>query len=832
MAGVLLAYLHRISGSAQVAFSTPAHGRPTKLLKETIGVFIELFPLQAEIEPGETFASLLTKVSHASGGLLRHAQSGASEFVSGRDVNGVLNFIHASVSDFAGIPVKAEWVHAGASNPHHHLQLLVHDFDNRGSLQLHFDFNCDLFELGLQDRAPGHFLALLDAVLADRTQAIAAVNLLGESEQHHLNTLGRCEQIQVKETVVQRFEAQVERTPGAIALIYGDATFTYRHLNERANQLAHYLQQFGVTPEMPVGICLHRSAEMLIAIWGVLKAGGAYVPIDPSHPAERISHILKDTQVQWVLTQSGLVDQLGDVQVDRVIAPTANMSAGGMSFNTDPPKKQPEIIMMDNLDLSTQPNHNISHPPTLDQLAYILYTSGSTGQPKGVEVEHRGLANYVQWAQQQYVREQKLAFPLFTPLTFDLTVTSIYGPLLSGGQVVIYPEDEAAIDLSLQRICQDNLVDVIKLTPSHLALLQGMALGSRVKTLILGGEDLKTSLAREIALASTSPLEIYNEYGPTEATVGCMIHRFELSDSPSSSPTSVPIGKPAAGANIYLLDNHLNQVPWGDVGEIFIGGSGLTRGYLNQPQLTAERFLQRDGERLYRTGDLGRWEETGELTYLGRGDRQVKIRGHRVELGEIEAALAGHPEVSDCAVTVSEIGQLTAYFVSRGAGEQGGQDAGFDVSAQPNGMRGRGDAEMGESIAIADLRGFLAQRLPGNWVPTYFVLLDEMPLTANGKVDFGALPDPQTSSLEGQVAFVAPQTPAEKALAEIWQQVLKVDRLGIRDNFFDLGGDSIRAIQIAARLSEAGWVISPNQIFQHSTLAELASLATPKAMGE
>ncbi|MEM8805164.1 MAG: amino acid adenylation domain-containing protein [Cyanobacteria bacterium P01_G01_bin.38] len=839
IAGILLAYLHRISGNAQVAFSTPAHGRPTKLLKETIGVFIELFPLQAEIESGETFASLLTKVSHASGGLLRHAQPGASEFVADRDVNVVLNFIHASVSDFAGIPVRAEWIHAEASNPHHHLQLLVHDFDNRGSLQLHFDFNCDVFEPGLQDRAPGHFLALLDAVLADRIQAITGVNLLSEPEHNRLSELGRCQQIQVTGTVVQRFEAQVEQTPDAIALICGNETLTYQQLNAQANQLAHYLQQLGVTPETPVGICLRRSPVMLIAIWGVLKTGGAYVPLDPSHPTERISHILKDTQVQWVFTQSGLMDRLEHVQVDRVIAPTVDMPAGEISSRVDLLKGQPEMIWMDRLDLSAQPDDNLSHSPTLEQLAYILYTSGSTGQPKGVEVEHRSLANYVQWAQQQYVRDQKLAFPLFTPLTFDLTVTSIYVPLLSGGQVVIYPEDEAAIDLSLQRICQDNLVDVIKLTPSHLALLQGMSLGSRVKTLILGGEDLKTSLASEIINAG--PIEIYNEYGPTEATVGCMIHRFELPDASSDSSASVSIGKPAAGAIIYLLDAHLNQVPWGDVGEIFLGGPGLARGYLNQPELTAERFIQRVGERLYRTSDLGRWEENGELTYLGRCDRQVKIRGHRVEMGEIEATLAAHPEVRDGVVKVVESGQLVAYFVSnlvKARENIGEKDAGFDVSAQPNGTPGRGDAEMGKmgamgkNAAIADLRGFLAQRLPGNWVPTYFVPLDEMPLTAHGKVDFEALPNPQMETLQAQTTFVAPRTPVEETLAEIWQQVLRADHVGIHDNFFDLGGDSIRAIQIAARMSEAGWVISPNQIFQHSTLAELAAIANPKVIGD
>ena len=566
VAGILLAYLYRVSGSDQVAFATPAHGRPTTLLKETMGVFIELFPLQTQIEPGETFASLLRKVSHASGGMLRYAQPGASQFAPLQDVNVVLNFIHTKLPDFDGRSVCSEWIHPGAGDPQHHLRLQVHDFDDRGSLQLHFDFNCDLFEPELQERATGHFLALVDAVLADLDQPISQVEIVTGLEKTHLVELAKCDRIGITQTVVQQFEAQVEKTPDAVAIACDNKTLTYGQLNAHAYQLAYYLQHKGVTTETTLGICLRRSVEMLVAIWGVLKAGGAYVPIDPSHPHERIAHILKDTQVPWVLTQSDLTTHLNNYVT---------------------------TIQLDKLDLTPQPDNNLNNPSTFNQLAYLLYTSGSTGKPKGVEVEHRGLVNYVNWAIQQYVRGRTLAFPLFSPFTFDLTVTSIYVPLLSGGQVVIYPEGDEAIDLSLQRIFQENAVDVIKLTPSHLALVNGMTIGSRVKTLILGGEDLKTSLAGAIANASDHPIEIYNEYGPTEATVGCMIHRFELEPN---APTSVSIGKPAAGSEIYLLDEQLNLVPQGAVGEIFIGGPGLARGYLNRPELTAERFVDHGGQ--------------------------------------------------------------------------------------------------------------------------------------------------------------------------------------------------------------------------------------------
>lgn len=587
-----------------------------------------------------------------------------------------------------------------------------------------------------------------------------------------------CTQTQIAETVVQRFEAQVRRTPEAIALICNSYTLTYHQLNVSANQLAHFLQHQGISAESPVALHFYRSPEMLIAIWGVLKAGGAYVPVDPSHPRERISLILQDTQARWVLTQSELTNRL----------------SGSAT-----------VLALDTLKLDLQPDDNLPNLPALHQLAYCLYTSGSTGLPKGVEIEHRSLANYVQWAKQQYVRERRLAFPLFSPLTFDLTVTSIFVPLLSGGQVVIYPENRAAIDLSLQRIFQDDVVDIIKLTPSHLALVRGMALGNRVKTLILGGEDLKTSLAREIASQAEHEIEIYNEYGPTEATVGCMIHRFDPGMDALDVPASVSIGSPAAGASIYLLDEYLNDALWGEIGEIFIGGPGLARGYLNRPELTAERFIWRAGKCLYRTGDLGRWEENGQLTYLGRCDRQLKLNGIRIESGEIEAAIAAHPQVSTCVVSATQgtqtsATQLVAYYTSHG-----------------------------EPPIAAALRDVLAQRLPSSVHPARFVLLDRIPLTPNGKVDLAALPSPQIWDPDDQAAFVAPQTSTEKALTQIWQQVLQMDHLGIHDNFFDLGGDSIRAIQIAARMSEAGLGVSPDQIFRHATVSELAAALAFKA---
>ncbi len=779
VAGIVLAYLHRSSGSPTVAFSTPVHGRTSAALKKAIGVFIELFPLRAEIEPDETFASLFSKTREASGALLRHAQPGASPFAPNRDVNVVLNFIHTQLPPFAGRPVRSEWLHPGASDPHHHLRIIVHDLDNRGSLQLHFDFKRDLFEPELQARAVSHFLALVDGAIANPTQPITQVNLLSDAEHQRLLRFSQSDPVEPPDTVVQRFEAQVAKTPEAIALICEGETLTYHQLNQQANRLAHYLRQQGITAETPVGIYLRRSVAMLVAIWGVLKAGGTYVPIDPQHPLERIAHILQDTEARWVLTHSSLTSCLGH-------------SVTALCLNT--------------LDLDAQPGENLADSPEVDQLAYLLYTSGSTGQPKGVEIEHRSLTHYIQWAIHQYVGSRVLAFPLFSPLAFDLTVTSIYVPLLSGGQIVIYPEEGDGIDTSLQRIVQENAVDGIKLTPSHLALLPEKVLGARVKVLILGGEELKTALAEQIA-ASSPGIEIYNEYGPTEATVGCTIHRFAPEPD---APPSVSIGKPAAGAEIYLLDEQLDLVPQGTVGEICIGGPGVARGYLNRPELTAERFIDWHGKRLYRTGDLGRWQETGQLTYLGRRDRQVKIRGHRIELTEVEAAIIAHPQVKTCAVRVLQWAPSDAGEGCEGSREKA-QLAAYVVGA----------------VTTTDLGSFVARRLPKASVPAYFISLESLPLTANGKIDFAALPHPQGDRAASRPTFVAPETKVEKLLAQVWQQVLGVERVGTQDDFFELGGDSIAAIQIAARLSDLGYGLAPNQIFHQSTVAVLATSVTP-----
>jgi amino acid adenylation domain-containing protein len=438
-------------------------------------------------------------------------------------------------------------------------------------------------------------------------------------------------------TVVDLFQAQVGRTPDAEAIRFGDEWLTYRQLNERSNQMAAYLSSIGIGPGRTVVLFMEHSIGVLVAIIGILKTGAAYVPLDTTTPPGRLSTILKeigqgdDGAVPVAITQTRL---------KQVISP-----------------ELAQVILLDDdfRWISSLPQVDRPSAARPDDVAYIIFTSGSTGVPKGVMIEHRSLTNYIWWAARTYSAGECLAWPLFSSLAFDLTVTTLFTPLISGGRIVVYLGDPGAQSMVVFKVIDDNSVDIVKLTPAHLAMIRDRDLrGTKIRKFIVGGEDFKTELARDITRAISHPVEIYNEYGPTEATVGCMIHRFdiELDQSPS-----VPIGVPAANAGIYVLDEAYQPTSVGAIGEMFIAGHGLARGYFNRPELTAERFITtvdpRDGAselRLYKTGDLARWNSERCLDFLGRADHQVKVGGARVELGEIEARLLKHPLIQECAV--------------------------------------------------------------------------------------------------------------------------------------------------------------------------------------
>ncbi len=629
----LFAWLHRVCGNRDLAIGAPSHNRPSAVFKQTVGLFIEVHPLRVTIAEQETFLSLLKKVTAEIHAFQRHAHPGTSDFSGNNAYRVLLNYIHTSFPDFDGLHMVPEWVHPGHGDAGHTLRLQVHDLDQSGRFVLHFDINRDNFDRPQRDWVVQHFLRLLDGFIANHHQPLAAVSLLSPEETQQDVTVYNQTQTAypADRTVVKLFEQRVRQAPDAPAVVLNNQTLTYGQLNAKANQLAHYLRSLGVAPGTFVGIMMPRSIELVVAIWGVLKAGGAYVPLDPDYPAQRLAFMMRIAQTPVVLSQQ-------DVQ--------SNL-----------PSPSVRVVCLDR-DWATIATHKADHltdTADMNDPAYVIFTSGSTGQPKGVVVAHRGLTNYAWWAKRQYLGDQILDFPFYTSFGFDLTVTSIFVPLIAGGRVVVYPHAHGKADLTLLRVLEDNQVGVIKLTPSHLSLVKdGVKRPSRLKALIVGGEDLKTDLAKAVTQSWEGKVAIYNEYGPTEATVGCMIHRY---DPAVDTGTSVPIGRPADNVRVYLLDQHLKPVTRGMPGQIYIGGDGLAKGYLRQPELTDERFVAdpfQPGQKMYRTGDRARWTDVRQMAFMGRDDGQVKIGGVRVEPGEVEAALSTQADIQECVVDVYE----------------------------------------------------------------------------------------------------------------------------------------------------------------------------------
>ena len=588
--------------------------------------------------------------------------------------------------------------------------------------------------------------------------------------------------------VHELFERQVERDPGATAVVCGGRQLTYGELNGRANQVAHRLRRLGVGPDTLVAVCLKRSLEMAIGLLGVWKAGGAYVPLDPIYPAERLAFMCRDAGARILLT---------DEHCQHLLASLVETS---LCLDSGWPL------------LAGEPAGNLPAIATPAHLAYVMYTSGSTGRPKGAMIPHRGLANYLWWAKSAYGVEPGGTVPVHSSISFDLTVTSLYTPLVAGAQVELLPE-EAGGEHLLKALRSSRCRSLIKITPAHLDLLNQLLrpeeMAQVTKVFVIGGEALRGETLR-VWRQFAPDARLINEYGPTETVVGCCVYEVQP-DDPSSG--AVPIGRPIANTQLYVLDAHMQPVKPGIVGELYIGGAGVGRGYWNQPRLTQEafvpdRFSADPAARLYKTGDLVRQRHDGLLEFLGRADNQVKIHGFRIELGDIEAALAGHRAVHSCAMIARENAsgdkQLVGYLVA-------------DGQRRPT---------------PEELRSFLESKLPHYMVPARFVFLETLPLTENGKVDRRALPESDAVETASGAPFVAPQTEIEKTLATLWSELLHVKRIGIHDDFFALGGHSLLAIKAVARIQDAlqlGRSRLPLATFlQTPTIAGLAKVLAKK----
>ncbi|MET4143133.1 amino acid adenylation domain-containing protein, partial [Pedobacter sp. UYP1] len=626
------------------------------------------------------------------------------------------------------------------------------------TIEIFLSYNSLYFQESRISRLLGHYLELISSALREPEQLVSLLGYVTGEEKAALLATGEEVGYPKDKTITELFEFQAAAHGDRTAVVFEEKQLSYQELNGLANQLGHYLRiNYQVQADDLVGICLERSEWMLVAILGILKSGGAYVPVDPAYPQERIAYMLSDSACKVVIDEAELArfrSSLADYSMENP-APVSGA----------------------------------------EDLAYVIYTSGSTGLPKGCAVTHGSLFNYINWANAYYFKgkQDQPDFGLYTSLSFDLTVTSIFCCLTLGGKLLIYEQNRDISSILSHSFSLDSGLNSIKLTPSHINMLEYLDIGeTNISCVIVGGEEV--SIHHVEILKKISPsLIIYNEYGPTEATVGCIVQELELN-------SAVLIGKPIANTRIYILGEGSELNPVGITGEICIAGAGLARGYLHNAALTAEKFVVNPfetGKRMYRTGDLGRWLENGNIVYLGRKDNQVKIRGYRVELGEIEESLRSYPGIEGSVVTVRGTAdrELVAYVVSK------------------------------EELNISAIRTHLSQTLPDYMLPAYFVQLSQIPLNTNGKVNRHALPAPEGLDLDTGAAYVAAVTVTEVALVEIWQKLLGRKKVGIKDSFFDLGGHSLKAMRLLSELRREFEIrIVLKDIFEHPVLEDLGQL--------
>ncbi|HEX2211050.1 MAG TPA: amino acid adenylation domain-containing protein [Longimicrobium sp.] len=783
--GVWGLLLSRYTGEDDVVFGTTVSGRPAALegVEEMIGLFINTLPVRMRIAGDARVDGWLDTLQRAQAQAREYEYSPLAQVQAWSDVpRGAPLFeshfifenypVERGAAPASGAPARL-LITDGRTVEWNTYPLSFMAIPGR-ELRLSLSYDENRFYTATIDRMLAHAARLLEQLSGDADPRLADLELIGADERRMVvEEWNRTAAAYSAELCIhQRFEAQAARTPDATAVVFGDDSLTFAELDERANRLANHLRRLGVGPEVRVGLCLERGLELMVGILGVMKAGGAYVPVDPAHPAERIAYVLEDSAVAALVTQERLRERVPvrpgvpvvaiDTDGDRIALESADAPESGV---------------------------------TSENLCYVIYTSGSTGRPKGVAMHHRGVINYIEWGIRHYGADAGSGAPVFSSMAVDLTITNLL-PLFAGHPVRMLPE-ENAVEALAQVIRERPEFGLIKITPTHLALLTPMLTAedarAAAKTLVIGADFLPAE-PTVWWQDNAANVRLMNEYGPTETVVGCSAYTLPNGVHRNGS---VPVGGPIQNLTFYVLDAHLQPVPVGLPGELYIGGAGVARGYLGRPALSAEKFVPDpfagSGARMYRTGDRARWLDGGNLLILGRTDNQVKVRGYRVELGEIEATLRRHDAVSGAIVVVREDApgdrRLVAYVVS--------------------------DEEP------AELREYLRRSLPEYMVPSAFVRMESLPRTVTGKVDPRTLPAPEYEAAEDR--YVAPRTPVEETLAEIWASVLGVDRVGAEDGFFELGGHSLLAIRLVSRIRELlGVELSLRALLEGPTVAELA----------
>ena len=786
--------LYRHSGQRRFAVGSLVSGRGRPEVEHLLGMFASTVAIPMDLTGEPSVGELLERTGRTVVAALDNQDARLDRVVAGLQVprepgrNTLFQVLFqcAEVSAhewrLAGLDCEPVWLDNAPAKVD--LTLVAHN--SPGRIDLELGYATDLYRPGTAARLLDHLANLIEAVGGDAGVRVRDADILGDAERHRAVVEWNATRAAypADATVHGLFEAQVRRVPDHPAVWRPDGTsVSYRELNERANRLAHHLRGRGVGRESLVGVATGHSVEMFVALLGVLKAGAAYVPLDAALPAARLEWILADTAAALVVTTRSGRDALPGSYAGDVVC-----------------------VDGDRAGVPAGPTHDPEPVSTSDNLLYIMYTSGSTGRPKGVMVSHRGVVNYLWWAVTGYGLAGERGAPMLGSIAFDLSVPNFWLPLIGGRCVTLLAADRG-LEALAETLRRPGDFSLLKITPGHLDALRGLlGPGSvhSVRTFVVGADEVRPETVsgwRAVAPGA----RIINEYGPTETVVGCSTYTVNDDFDPS---VSVSIGKPIANLRMYVLDSGRHPTPVGVAGELYIGGAGVARGYLHRPGLTAERFVPdpfgRPGDRLYRTGDLARYRADGDFEFLGRTDFQVKIRGYRVELGEVEARLGLHPQVTEAvaAAVTDKSGhkRLVGYVVVA------------DRTAPP---------------APAELRAFLAQALPEYAVPSAFVVLDAMPLTPAGKVDRTALPEPG-AQVHG---FVEATTPAEKRLADLWAEILGVPLVGVHDNFFDLGGDSILAIRVVSGARAEGLLLRPQDLFRYPTIAGLAPrLSVPAAL--
>ncbi len=786
--------LHRYTGQDDILIGTPIAGRGRSEIEGLIGFFINTLVLRTDLSGDPTFKDLLGRVREVALAAYTHQDLPFEKLVE--ELQPERNMSHAPLFQVMlalhNTPPQALEL-AGLEPGPLRIERRTAKFDISldvvevaHGLRMQFEYNTDLFDPATIARMQQSFQTLLEGIAMDPERRISILPLLSVADCHQQlvewnEVYANCPHDRY---VHQLFEAQVEQTPEAIALAFKDLQLSYRELNQRANQLAHHLRSLGVGPEILVAVCIRRSLEMVVALLAILKAGGVYVPLDPDYPRDRLVFMLEDIDSPVIIVESSIEERL--------------------------PEHHARCVFIDRPEMFGQcPVTNPATNLTLENLAYVIYTSGSTGTPKGVTVPHQALAGHCIDCRMQYELGPSDRVLQFASFSFDASLEQILTTLVSGAMLVVRGNEILSPRQFYHTIAESKLT-VIDIPPSYwhqlaLAGIDAVLAGNSLRLVIVGGEEMLPNTLQLWLRSSLRDVRLLNAYGPTEATITALTFEMPPRYKEDASVLRIPIGRPCGGRKIYILDSHRQPVPIGVAGELHIGGARLARGYLNRPELTAEKFIRDPfsadpDARAYKTGDLARYLPDGNIEFLGRLDQQIKLRGFRIEPGEIEAALARHPEVREALVTLREDTpgdkRLVAYIVQAHAG-----------SASP---------------VVQELRIFLKGKLPDYMVPAAIVMLDSLPLTSSGKVDRQALPAPDLMSV-GQVEYLAPRTSLELQLSKIWGKILKLPTVGVTDNFFDMGGHSLLAVRLVAHIEKTlGKNLPLATFFQAPTIEQLA----------